>query len=227
MSETRPTDRLPDALPSDPLHWADAWLKEAAAGEIQRNPNSMTLVTVGPDGRPSGRVVLCKELVPDPGYLVFYTNYRSRKAQEIAANPHVGLVFHWDSLGRQIRIEGTAVMSPPDESDAYFATRDRGSQIGAWGSDQSRPIASREALKRQIAERTAELGAAEGDDASTARVIPRPPHWGGIRVWAASVELWIEGADRVHDRAIWTRELAPASEHEFSPTPWTGTRLQP
>lgn len=226
MTDPRLVDRLPEELPPDPLHWADAWLKEATTARVQRNPNSMTLVTVGTDGMPTGRAVLCKELVPDPGYLVFFTNYQSRKAREIAAHPKVGLVFHWDAIGRQVRIHGTAVLSPPAESDAYFASRDRGSQVGAWGSDQSRPIASRDALLAQIRERAAELGVS-ADDGDDAPPVPRPPHWGGIRVWASSIELWIEGADRVHDRAEWTRELVPASEHEFSPSPWTGARLQP
>lgn len=214
------------------MHWADAWLKEAISGELQRNPNSVTLATVAGDGQPSARVVLCKEFVPDPGYFVIYTNYESRKCRELADNAQVSAVFYWDSIGRQIRIEGTAVRSPASESDAYFASRDWGSKLGAWGSDQSRPLESREALLLQIRERGRDLGLVIGDDTQTLTSgesveIPRPPHWGGIRIWAHSVELWINGADRVHDRALWQRDIVRASEYDFSVTPWTGTRLQP
>lgn len=214
------------------MNWAAAWLDEAARQSVQRNPNSMTLATVGVDGRPSLRVVLCKAFVPDPGYLVFYTNYRSRKAAELGANPAVAVTFHWDALGRQVRIEGTAVLSPPEESDAYFASRDRGSQLGAWGSDQSAPVDSREAMFRQLQERARSLGLNVSDDMQSIEsmdgpAIPRPDHWGGVRVWASTVELWIEGRDRIHDRARWQRTLAPQAGHEFAAGDWEGTRLQP
>lgn len=214
------------------MHWADAWIKEAMANGVQRNANSMTLSTVAQDRQPSARIVLCKSFVPDPGYLVFYTNYRSRKFVELTANARVAVVFHWDSLGRQIRLEGLAVRSPEAESDAYFATREWGSQLGAWGSDQSAPIASREILIAQVSERAADLGLVLNGDTTTLAVdpppgIPRPPHWGGIRIWATAIELWAEGEDRIHDRAFWKRNLMRANEHEFTVTPWIGTRLQP
>ncbi len=236
VNVTRILDLLPEVLPSDPLHWADAWIKEATAAQILRNPNAMTLVTVGSDARPSARVVLCKEFVPDPGYLVFYTNYESRKAADMAASDRVAALFHWDALGRQVRIEGLAVRSPDDESDEYFAARDWGSQLGAWGSDQSAPIESRQALLHQIRKRARSLGLKPGapsdqlfDDSRP--LIERPPHWGGYRLWMTAVELWIEGPDRIHDRALWTREVVRknvrGSEGGFSVTPWTGTRLQP
>jgi pyridoxamine 5'-phosphate oxidase len=234
MGSTKPktADRLPDELPADPMHWADAWIKEATAGEVQRNPTSMTIVTVDADARPSARVVLCKEFVPDPGYLVFHTNYRSRKVKELDQCASVAAVFHWDALGRQIRIEGQAVRSPEAESDAYFETRDWGSQLGAWGSDQSEVLESREALVAQLRERAAKLGLSVSDDLQTLHGkerprIERPPHWGGIRVWASAIELWIEGKDRIHDRGCWTRSLARASDHTFNTTPWVGRRLQP
>jgi pyridoxamine 5'-phosphate oxidase len=225
-------DRLPEELPSDPMHWADAWLKEATAAEVQRNPNSMTIASVGADSRPSSRVVLCKEIVPDPGYLVFYTNYRSKKSLELAANPHAAALIHWDALGRQIRIEGTVVRSPEKESDTYFASRDRGSQLGAWGSDQSEPIASHDALVSQVRQRAADLGLKLGPDMQPladdkAPDIARPAHWGGFRLWATVIELWIEGKNRIHDRASWQRDIVRSSEHMFSTTPWTGRRLQP
>ena len=214
------------------MHWAAAWLDEAKRQRVQRNPNSMTLVTVGNDGRPSARVVLCKDFVADPGYLVFYTNYQSRKVQELRANPQVAATFHWDALGRQIRIEGVAVLSPAAESDAYFAGRNWGSQLGAWGSDQSAPLASRDALFRQLRERAGELGLNVSDDMQSIEntdlpVIPRPGHWGGVRVWASAVELWIEGEDRIHERGRWQRGLEGKDEHEFVTDDWQGTRLQP
>jgi pyridoxamine 5'-phosphate oxidase len=224
--------RLPDDLPGDPMHWAAAWLNEATAQCVQRNPNAMNLATVGNDAMPSARVVLCKDFVPDPGYLVFYTNYKSRKVEELRANPRVAVTFHWDALGRQVRIEGAAVFSPAAESDAYFASRDPGSQLGAWGSDQSAPLASREALLRQLRERAAGLGLNVSDDLRSIHeadrpVIPRPAHWGGVRVWASGIELWIEGEDRIHDRARWRLQLERKDEHGFAAGGWSGTRLQP
>lgn len=232
MSNPKTADRLPDELPADPMHWADAWIKEATASAIQRNPTSMTLVTVGAASAPSARVVLCKQFVPDPGYLVFHTNYNSRKVKELEHCPNVAAVFHWAALGRQIRIEGLAIRSPEAESDAYFQTRDWGSQLGAWASDQSAELKSPEALKQQIRKRAANLGLAVTDDlrslkGTTRPTIARPPHWGGIRVWASAVELWIEGRDRIHDRGMWRRDLSRASESEFNSTPWVGRRLQP
>lgn len=216
---------LPEPLPDEPMRWVDAWLDIATKRGVQRNPNSMTLATAI-DGRPAARVVLCKQFVADPGYLVFFTNYRSRKMAEIDANPEVAVTFHWDALGRQVRIEGRARRSPAAESDAYFSTRSPGSRLGAWASDQSRPIGSRDALVTQLEERAAELGVSTAGNGGNAD-IPRPPHWGGVRVWAHAVELWLEGDDRLHDRARWTRELGPAQDDGYTPGPWSGTRLQP
>lgn len=232
MSNDDTLSRFPDTLPGDPMHWADAWLKEATAAEVQRNPNSMTIVSVAADMRPSARVVLCKQFVPDPGYLVFYTNYRSRKALEFAENPQAAALFHWDALGRQIRIEGMVVQSPEQESDDYFASRDWGSQLGAWGSDQSDAISSKQELVAQIRQRGAELGLSLADTTQQLAddhvpEISRPPHWGGFRFWANTIELWIEGADRIHDRVRWSRDIVRASESRFTVSSWSGTRLQP
>ncbi|MDX1516178.1 MAG: pyridoxamine 5'-phosphate oxidase [Woeseiaceae bacterium] len=223
---------LPPVLPDEPLEWAAAWLAEAERRAVQRNPNSMTLATVAADGRPSARVVLCKQFVVEPGFVVFYTNYQSRKSHQIAGNARVAATFHWDALGRQVRLEGIAVRSPDEESDDYFRSRHWGSQLGAWGSDQSTPIVSRRALLEQLRARAAELGLPVTDDLQSLTdgevpAIPRPPHWGGFRVWPETVELWIEGMDRIHDRALWTRQLTPAGDHEFTAGPWSGSRLQP
>ena len=214
------------------MDWAKAWLDEAVQEKVQRNPNSMTAVTVSEDGQPSARVVLCKEFIADPGYLVFYTNYESDKAREIASNDKVALLFHWDSFGRQVRIEGQAVLSPAEESDTYFASRDWGSQLGAWGSDQSSPLESRAALIAQVGRRAVKLGLGAAKNLKSIAiadqpVIQRPPHWGGIRVWANRIELWIEGSDRIHDRARWDRSLVANEDDTFMVGEWTGTRLQP
>ena len=226
--------RLPRALPHDPMPYARDWFEYAHAESGQRNPNAMTLVTVGGDGQPAGRVVLCKEFVADPGYLVFYTNYESAKSRALENNPRCAAVMHWDALGRQIRIEGEAVRSPAAESDRYFATRGWGSQLGAWGSDQSRPIDSRAELIAQVRRRAARLGLELGDDTTTLAPggdpppdIPRPPHWGGFRLWVAAIELWVEGADRIHDRARWERRLARSGGELSAAADWQHARLQP
>jgi pyridoxamine 5'-phosphate oxidase len=223
---------LPDELPDNPMAWAEAWLLEATAQSVQRNPNSMMLVTVASNGQPSARVVLCKSFLSDPGYVVFYTNYKSRKIEDLVSRPDVAATFHWDALGRQIRLEGIAVKSPESESDEYFASRDWGSQIGAWGSDQSAPLESRQALREQVRDRARALGVEVTDDLQSLDgdqkpTIARPPHWGGVRIWPARIELWIEGADRVHDRAVWTRDLTRDGESDFDASAWTGKRLQP
>jgi pyridoxamine 5'-phosphate oxidase len=223
---------LPDELPDNPMAWAEAWLLEATEQSVQRNPNSMTLVTVASSGQPSARVVLCKSFVRDPGFVIFYTNYKSRKVAELTSRPDVAATFHWDALGRQIRLEGIAVKSPAAESDEYFESRDWGSQIGAWGSDQSAPLASRKALREQVRDRARSLGVAVTDDLQSLDgdqnpVISRPPHWGGIRIWPTRIELWVEGADRIHDRATWTRTLSRSGESGFDPAAWIGARLQP
>jgi pyridoxamine 5'-phosphate oxidase len=224
--------RLPAELPSDPMGWVKAWLEEAVGKRVQRNPNSMTAITVDENAQPTGRVVLCKDFVTDPGYLVFYTNYNSDKVRHLADNNQIALLFHWDAFGRQARLEGEAVRSPAEESDAYFKSRDWGSQLGAWGSDQSSPIESRAALVAQVGRRAVKLGLGAAKNlksiaAADRPVIPRPPHWGGIRVWPRRIELWIEGTDRIHDRARWDRSLVRNDDDSFTAGEWTGTRLQP
>ncbi|HZW08387.1 MAG TPA: pyridoxamine 5'-phosphate oxidase [Phycisphaerales bacterium] len=217
--ESSPT--LPDPLPAEPFSLFRAWFEEAAALGATPNPNAMTLATIDPDGRPSARIVLCKGIDAPTGCLVFFTNYESRKGRALDANPRAATVFHWDHAERQARIEGAVQRSSPGESDAYFASRPWESRLGAWASDQSRPIASREALLRQAADKVLELGidlgaAVRGDPVE----IPRPPHWGGYRLIADRVELWVGGAGRLHDRACWERPPGGTG-------PWRGTRLQP
>lgn len=221
---------LPDPPPADPLAVADRWLQEAFSRGAQPNPHAMALATASRDGRPSVRMVLCKEIVADPGYVVFYSNYESRKGSELAANAHAAVVLHWDHLQRQVRVEGLVTRTPEAESDAYFATRPWQRRVGAWASAQSRPIASRAALVATIAETAQRFGApmpGPDDLPDPGLAIPRPPHWGGYRLWAERVELWVEGFARIHDRISYCRSLAPEAAGGLTPGPWTATRLQP
>ncbi len=224
-------ESLPDPLPAEPLELAAAWLAQATREAVQPNPNAMVLATADQHAQPSARVVLCKDIVPRPGYLSFYSNYESRKGTELAANPQAAVVMHWDRLRRQVRIEGPVVPAPAEDSDAYFASRAWQSRIGAWASRQSTSIPSRAALAA-VVERTARRFGApsplqSADEAPDPGVeIPRPPHWGGYRLWAEAVELWVEGAGRLHDRARWTRTLEPATAG-FTAGTWSVTRLQP
>jgi pyridoxamine 5'-phosphate oxidase len=221
---------LPDPLPAEPMTMAAAWLADAWRLRAQPNPDAMVLATVDSRGQPAARVVLCKQIVADPGYLLFYTNYGSRKGREIAANPRGATVLHWDTLNRQLRIEGPIVKALPAESDAYFATRAWQSRVGAWASRQSDPVATRAQLVEAVRGAARRLGTPDvlADSPADANiVVPRPPHWGGYRLWAEIVELWVAGEYRIHDRARWTRSLAPAGEREFRASAWTATRLQP
>jgi pyridoxamine 5'-phosphate oxidase len=188
---------MPDAAPlaADPFARFKLWLAEAEASE-SIDPNAMIVVTATPDGKPSARAILLKGL-DDRGF-VFYTNKQSRKSNELAANPAIFLLFYWKSLGRQIRIEGDIEDVTDAEADAYFASRPRISRLGAWASDQSRPLADREELERRLAENEARF---PGED------IPRPPYWSGYRVIPRSFEFW-QGMDfRLHDRTTYTRAV--------------------
>lgn len=214
---------LPDVLPTNPMDTAIRWFADARAGAVQPNPDAMVLASVGTDGKPSARVVLCRH-VDANGYVVFYTNYESRKGRELTQHPRAAGVVHWDTMHRQIRFEGAVVRSPASESDAYFARRALASRIGAWGSKQSQPLASREALAMQVAHAAQRFGIAP--DAQQGEV-PRPPHWGGFRLWLDAVELWVEGPGRIHDRAVWRRELRLRDQISYDATAWSGTRLNP
>jgi pyridoxamine 5'-phosphate oxidase len=218
-----PNEFLPDALPANPMEIATRWFAEARARAVQPNPDAMMLASVAPDGKPSARVVLCRQ-VDAAGYVVFYTNYESRKGRELTQHPRAAAVVHWDTLHRQIRFEGSVVRSPAAESDAYFARRELVSRIGAWASKQSQPLASRAALAEQVAATAQRFGIAP--DAKTGEV-PRPPHWGGFRLWIDALELWIEGPGRIHDRAVWRRELSSRDEFSFDADDWRATRLNP
>ncbi len=224
-------EHLPEPLPGEPLAQVALWLSQAAAANVQPNANAMVLATVNADGAPSARVVLCKEIRPDTGYVTFFTNYLSRKGAEISGNPRAAAVMYWDALHRQVRLEGVVTPTTAAESDAYFASRSWQSRIGAWASQQSRPIASRSELERATVEAARRFGApaptASDDVAPDPGIaIPRPPHWGGYHLWIDAVELWTEGGARLHDRARWTRSLTLAAGG-FRGGAWSATRLQP
>jgi pyridoxamine 5'-phosphate oxidase len=178
---------------ADPFARFARWYAEAEASEPS-DPNAMTVVTATPDGRPSARTILLKGV--DPRGFVFYTNKESRKSDELAGNPHIALLFYWKSLGRQIRIEGEVEAVTDAEADAYFASRLRISRLGAWASQQSRPLDARTTLERRLAEYEAKY---PGDD------IPRPPYWSGYRVLPRRFEFWQNMDYRLHDRTIYDR----------------------
>jgi pyridoxamine 5'-phosphate oxidase len=209
---------LGNPLPAEPLMLASEWLAEAWRRRLQPNPNAMTLATATPDGWPAARIVLCKDVVGIPGYVVFYTNFQSRKGLELANNPRAAAVMHWDHMHRQVRIEGVVQTAPAADSDAYFASRALQSRVSAWASAQSQPVASRDALLAQVA--AAKQRFASGD-------VPRPSFWGGYRLWADAVELWVAGEDRIHDRARWTRSLQLMPDGSVRTGSWSVTRLQP
>jgi pyridoxamine 5'-phosphate oxidase len=223
---------LPDPLPADPMPLAATWLSQAWDEQSQPNPNAMLLATATPAGRPSARMVLCRDIIADPGYVVFFSNYESVKGRALAENPQAAAVFHWDELQRQLRVEGRVVRSPPAESDDYFASRPWRSRIAAWASQQSRPIANRHALIEQLKDAARRLGApdplaAPDDDEEPEFHVPRPPYWGGYRLWAESIELWVEGEYRLHERARWTRTLTPVADGVFQAGAWHHACLQP
>jgi pyridoxamine 5'-phosphate oxidase len=177
----------------DPVVQFAAWFEDARAAGI-RLPEAMVLATARADGAPSARFVLLNRF--DERGFVFFGNYESRKGRELAENPRGALVFHWDPLGRQVRIEGSVERISAGESDSYFATRPRGARLSAWAASQSQVVTSREALEARAAELSAEFP----DDA-----VPRPPHWGGYRLTPDAIELWQHREDRLHDRLRYRR----------------------
>ena len=225
MSESKQkhwTETLPDPLPANPLRLVADWLAQARTDAAQPNPNSMVLATVDGRGQPSARVVLCKDIAAEAGFITFYTNYLSRKGRELEVNPRAAVVFHWDHRHRQVRGEGRVERLPAAESDAYFSSRPWQSRLGAWASRQSEPVESRDALRAAVAGAARRFGipysgAGLEEPESTTADIPRPATWGGYRLNVEAIELWVEGEFRIHDRARWTREAMN----------WSVTRLQP
>ena len=203
MTEAGLTDDFTEG--AEPYALFARWLEDAGASE-PNDPNAMALATVDADGLPDVRMVLLKGF--DEEGFVFYTNFESAKGTEILSSMKAALCFHWKSLRRQVRVRGPVEMVPDAEADAYFASRPRGSRIGAWASKQSRPLESRFALEKAVAEYTARHAIGE---------IPRPPHWSGFRIVPSSIEFWHDRPFRLHDRIRFDR----AGEG------WTKTRLYP
>ncbi len=189
----------------DPIALFGRWFEDAEKAGIFM-PNAMSVATCSQDGSPAARMLLLKEF--DSRGFVFFTNYSSRKAREMLANPQVALVFYWPILERQVRVEGQVARISEHESYAYFKTRPRGSRIGAWASDQSSPLVSRELLEQRVREYAEKFG--DGD-------VPLPPFWGGYRVKPQHIEFWQGRLDRLHDRLSYTREGET----------WKTTRLYP
>jgi len=187
-------------MTSDPFALFEQWFTEARAAE-PNDPEAMALATADSGGNPSVRMVLLKGHGPE-GF-TFYTNVGSRKGGELAANPNAALLFHWKTLRRQVRIEGSVEAVATEEADAYYATRARDSQLGAWASDQSRPLDRRETLEARFAE------VARRYDGQP---VPRPPHWVGFRVKPRQMEFWKDGAHRLHERQTFVREDGSWSE---------------
>ncbi len=180
--------------PKDPIAAFKIWLEEAEARE-PRDATAAALATVGEDGMPSTRMILLKGV--DARGFVFYTNFESRKGLQLLARPKAAMVFHWKSLGRQVRLEGEVERVSDEEADAYFASRPREVRIGAWASDQSRPLEGRFALEKRVAEYGLKYAVGK---------VPRPPHWSGFRIAPRLIEFWQESAFRLHDRLVYHRQ---------------------
>jgi pyridoxamine 5'-phosphate oxidase len=202
VESAAPLPLLPEA---DPIALFEGWLREATASE-PNDPNAMTLSTVDAEGMPDARMVLLKDF--DARGFVFYTNFDSAKGRELLANPRAALSFHWKSLRRAVRVRGDVEVVSDAEADAYFASRARSARIGAWASDQSRPMPDRFALEKRVAEVGLRFGLG---------AVPRPPNWSGFRIVPRSMEFWRDRPFRLHERLVFTR----------AGDGWTTSRLYP
>ena len=214
-------------MTQNPLLLLQSWFNEAMELDLQPNPDTMAIATSNSQGLPNVRMVLCKEINTEEGYVVFYTNYNSVKSLEIKENPKCSALFHWDKLGYQIRIRGEILQSPDEENDTYFASRHLGSQVGAWASNQSNPVEDREALDDQFKKILDRFNLTSESITRNEQKIPRPPNWGGYRLWIEEIEFWLNQKDRLHDRLHFRRALTISSEGIETEKNWTVKRLQP
>ena len=217
-------DLFAQTLPDDPLPVLERWLADAVEAMRAHNPTAMTLATLDERGYASARMVICRGFDASDGWVVFYTDRTSTKGSELAKTPRAALVFYWEPLNRSVRIEGPITEAPDAQSDAYFASRPVGSQLAAWASDQSAPLDSREALLARYRETQQRF--AISDDRGGPAEVPRPPRWGGYRVWIECIEFWAGRPDRLHDRARYDRRLDPQGDG-FAGKDWRVQRLQP
>ena len=187
----------------------------------------MSISTVDSMGCPNSRMVLCKEINEDLGYLVFYTNYNSEKSKEIESHNNCSALFHWDPLGYQVRVRGKLIKSPNHESDNYFSTRKVGSQLSAWASNQSDQVENRESLDDQFQKIMKRFNIQDEDLDSTEIEIPRPDFWGGYRIWINEIELWLNQSERFHDRLSFKRDLIETPSGFDAENHWVVKRLQP
>ena len=218
---------LSRSMTKNPLLLLQSWLNEAIESDLQPNPDTMAIATADSEGVPNVRMVLCKEINAKKGYVVFYTNYNSVKSIEIKENPKSSALFHWDKLGYQIRIRGEILQSPDEENDTYFASRHLGSQVGAWASNQSNPVEDRQALDDQFRKILDRFNLTSESITRNEQKIPRPPHWGGYRLWIEEIEFWLNQKDRLHDRLHFRRALTIINEGIETEKNWTVKRLQP
>jgi pyridoxamine 5'-phosphate oxidase len=205
------------------------WLDEAQAESGRRNPLAMALATSTATGVPNARMVLAKGFDKESGHITFYTHFSSRKGQELAATAHAAAVFYWEAFGgRQLRISGPVTRAPEATADAYFATRPAASQLNAWVSEQSQPIADPDLLTTRLADKAKTFGVGEAQLAELAPAdIPRPKHWGGFQLWVEQVEFWTEGVGRFHERWLYQRSRQALEQRRGGADVWRLTRLQP
>jgi pyridoxamine 5'-phosphate oxidase len=208
------SEPLPSRLPADPLPLAARWSEEATAAV--RTATAMALATVDEEGRAAVRMVICRGFDAVAGGLVFYTDRDSPKGRDLERTGRAAALFHWERFERQVRVEGPVTHVSEADSDRYWETRPLDARLAAVASEQSRPIASRDAFLERI----------EAARRAHPRQVPRPARWGGYRIWAERVELWAGQPARAHDRAAWTRTLTPDGEG-FRGGPWRGSRLMP
>lgn len=219
---------LPNTLPAEPFTTLKAWFDEAQVAKATKNPDAMALATVKPDGEPTVRIVLCKGIDISNGSIRFFTNYTSPKARDLDARAAAAVTMLFDAQYRQVRIDGVVRRASAQESDEYFASRALLSRLGAWASDQSKPMASRAELVARVREAASRFGVSVLDvmRRDSKVQVPRPEFWGGYVLFAKRVELWAGGDGRLHDRAEWRREVALEREQPRFGS-WTSTRLFP